>query len=274
MFDMDTTTRIAFLGLGAMGTPMARRALAAGYPLTAWNRSPLRAAPLAAQGAKVADSPAEAVRDADVVVSMLTDPAAVLEVVARAAPALRPGTTWIEASTIGPAAVRSVAAYLPPGVTLVDAPVLGSVDRAAAGELALMVGGDADEVMPLLQAFGRVTRTGPIGSGAALKLVLINGIVNGVAVIAEAMALADRLGLPEELVKTAMAASPLAGIAGRAFAEGAFYAIPLAAKDVGLAVETGARGMDVARAVYGYLTGTEGVDDRDLGELVGMVRRG
>ena len=130
---MEHMERIAFLGLGIMGSPMARRLLAAGYPLTVWNRTASRAEPLRAEGASVAASPAEAVRDADVVITMLADPTAVREVVAGIARHLRPGTTLIEASTIGPQALEEVAALLPGGVALVDAPVMGSADRAASG---------------------------------------------------------------------------------------------------------------------------------------------
>lgn len=267
---MDKNTKIAFLGLGSMGAAMAHRVLTAGYPLTVWNRSAGRADEFARQGAKVAGSPADAVRDADVVVTMLADPAAVRDVVGAFTAELKPGTFLIEASTIGPAAVAEVEKELPEGVTLIDAPVMGSVDRAASGELSLMVGGEADPVMPLLELFGTVNRTGATGTGAALKLVLINAVVNGVTVIGEAMALADALGLPEEQVKRAMAASPLAGIAGRAFAEGAYYPIRLAAKDVSLAA--GATSLPIATLVHDRLTAYPDAADEDLGQIVKLIR--
>ncbi|MFF2849380.1 NAD(P)-dependent oxidoreductase [Streptomyces sp. NPDC058001] len=264
--------RVAFLGLGTMGAPMARRVLAAGHPLTVWNRSPERSAPFADSGARVADSPADAVRDADVVITMLADPAAVRSVVTAIAPALRPGTRLVESSTIGPEALREVAALLPEGVTLIDSPVMGSADRAASGELSLLVGGDADPVLPLLEVFGTVTRTGPVGTGAALKVVLINGVINGVAVVAEAMAVADALGLPEELVKGAMASSPLAGIAGRAFARCAHYPMRLAAKDVSLALSSTGTELPVAAAVRDLLLADPAAADDDLGQVVGHMR--
>ncbi|HET6293406.1 MAG TPA: NAD(P)-dependent oxidoreductase [Kribbella sp.] len=267
---MDKNTKIAFLGLGSMGGPMARRVLAAGYPLTVWNRSPGRTEEFAKQGATVAESPADAVRDAEVVVTMLADPPAVREVVGAFASELRTGTFLIEASTIGPAAVAEVEKELPAGVALIDAPVMGSVDRAASGELSLMVGGEADPVMPLLELFGTVNRTGATGTGAALKLVLINAVVNGVTVIAEAMALADALGLPEDQVKRAMAASPLAGIAGRAFAEGAYFPIRLAAKDVALAAT--AASLPIATTVHQRLTAHPEAADEDLSQIVKWSR--
>ena len=268
---MDKNTRVAFLGLGTMGAPMARRVLDAGHPLTVWNRTPGRADELGALGATVAGTPADAVRDADVVVTMLADPAAVREVVAAVAPALRPGAHLVDASTVGPDVVREVAALLPAGVTMVDAPVMGSADRAATGELSLLVGGDADAVVPLLSLFGTITRTGDSGTGAALKLVLINAVVVGVTVVAEAMTLADALGLPEDLVKGAMAVSPLAGLAGRAFATGAHYPLRLAAKDVGLAAA--AAPLPVSNTVHERLTEAGVPGDEDLGRIVDHLRK-
>jgi 3-hydroxyisobutyrate dehydrogenase len=263
---MDKNSKIAFLGLGSMGGPMARRVAAAGYPLTVWNRSAGRAEGFE----EVADSPADAVRDADVVVTMLADPAAVREVVSSFASTLKPGAVLVEASTIGPDAVREVAELLPDGVTLVDAPVMGSVDRAASGELSLFVGGDADGVMPLLEVFGSVNRTGAVGTGAALKLVMINAVVNGVALIGEALALADALGLPEEQVRRSLAASPVAGIAGRAFAEGAYFPVRLAAKDVALAAD--AAELPIARAIHARLTAYPDATNEDIGQIVKYFR--
>jgi 3-hydroxyisobutyrate dehydrogenase-like beta-hydroxyacid dehydrogenase len=269
---MDKNSKIAFLGLGMMGAPMARRVRAAGYPLTVWNRSPHRAAPFDKAGARTAATPADAVRDADVVITVLADPAAVRDVITNIAPALRPGTRLIEASTIGPASVRDVAARLPDGVTLIDAPVMGSADRATSGELTLLVGGDADDVTPLLELFGTVLRTGATGTGAALKLVLIDAVIGGVTLIGEAMALADTLGLPENLVIRAMSATPLADIAGRAFATGAHFPIRLAAKDVALA--TAAADLPISRAVHERLTTHKEAADEDLGRIIQYVRAG
>ena len=186
---MERMERIAFLGLGIMGSPMARRLLAAGYPLTVWNRTASRAEPLQAEGAHVAASPAEAVREAGVVITMLADPTAVREVIDGIARHLRPGTTLIEASTIGLQALQEVAALLPGGVALVDAPVMGSADRAASGQLVVLAGGDLTKVRAILEVFGTVTECGAVGHGAALKVVLINAVIAGVTVVGEAMAL-------------------------------------------------------------------------------------
>ncbi|MFC7739747.1 NAD(P)-dependent oxidoreductase [Nocardiopsis composta] len=127
---MDET---AFIGLGRMGLPMARRLLAADLPLTVWNRTRAKAEPLAAMGARIADSPAEAVRGAATVVTMVSDPAALREVADAALPGLPPDAVWLEMSSVGPEAVAELAGRLPAGAALIDAPVLGSVDRAAEG---------------------------------------------------------------------------------------------------------------------------------------------
>ncbi|MFI5712307.1 NAD(P)-dependent oxidoreductase [Kribbella sp. NPDC051620] len=276
---MDKNTKIAFLGLGSMGAPMARRVLAAGYPLTVWNRTTTRALAFAgaavgsgtgSETVKVVDSPADAVRDADVVITMLADPAAVREVVGAFASSLKPGAVLIDASTIGPEVVAELAGLLPATVNLIDAPVMGSVDRAASGELLLMVGGEADPVLPLLELFGTVNRTGPVGTGAALKLVLINAVINGVAVVAEAMALADALGIPEAHVKAALSSSALAGLAGRAFATDAYFPVRLAAKDVALA--TASTDLPIAHAVHTRLTAYPEIADEDLGQIVKSFR--
>lgn len=229
---------IAFLGLGHMGAPMAGRLLAAGHLLTVWNRTAEKAGPLVAEGAGLAPSPADAVRDADVVITMLTGPDALDTVADAAAEALRPGTHWIEMSTVGPDAVHELAARLPLEVTLVDAPVMGSTDKAAMGALGILAGGDTTGVEHLLAHLGQVTRTGPLGSGAALKLVLNSAVISGIAVVAEALRLADALGLDDAITRTALANGPLAGVVARAFAEGVHFDATLAVKDLDLATKT------------------------------------
>jgi len=267
---MERMEKIAFIGLGIMGSPMARRLLAAGYPLTVWNRTASRAEPFQAEGASVAASPAEAVRDADVVITMLADPTAVREVIDGIAGHLRPGTTLIEASTIGPQALEEVAALLPGSVALVDAPVMGSADRAASGQLVVLAGGNLTKVRPILEVFGTVTEGGAVGYGAALKVVLINAVIAGVTVVGEAMALGDAFGLPEELVTGALATGPLAGVAGRAFAQGANYPLRLAAKDVTLATATA--DLPLLRTVHDWLIAFPEAGSEDLGQVVRHIR--
>lgn len=234
----EKAEKVAFLGLGHMGAPMARRLLTAGHPLTVWNRTAAKAAPLVAEGAVLAASPADAVRDADVVLTMLADPAALAAVAADAGPAVRAGAHWVEMSTVGPEAVRELAGRLGDRVTLVDAPVMGSTDRAAAGELGILAGGDVSGVAHVLARLGTVTPTGPLGSGAALKLVANTAVLGGITVVAEALRLAGALGLDAETARTALAGGPLGGAVARAFAEGVHFDTALAVKDLELAGRT------------------------------------
>src|SRR5258708_1746546 len=118
-----------------MGAPMARRLVDAGHDVSVWNRTASRAEALKEHGARVAATPAEAVTDADFVITMLADPSAEEAVVASFADSLRPDAVLIEMSTIGPDAVRRVRELLPDNIRMVDAPAMGSIDRAASGEL-------------------------------------------------------------------------------------------------------------------------------------------
>ncbi|MFE5656254.1 NAD(P)-dependent oxidoreductase [Streptomyces sp. NPDC056517] len=262
----STRQKIAFIGLGAMGLPMARRLLDAGHPLTVWNRTAAKADALVADGAVRAASAAEAVREADVVITMLADPVAALAVADAIVPALRPGTHWIDTSTIGPDAVRVLAARLPDGVTLIDAPVMGSVDRAAAGELLILAGGDTAPVAAVLDRLGTVTPCGGSGDGAALKLVLIDAAIGGVALIAEVLALAGALGLPRELALRTLAQGPLSGAVARATATGSHFPVALAAKDVALA--TAVTELPILQAVHTALTGDPALLGEDLSAVI------
>ncbi|CAG6396462.1 3-hydroxyisobutyrate dehydrogenase [Actinacidiphila cocklensis] len=260
--------RVAFLGLGLMGTPMAHRLLDAGLPLTVWNRTAARAEPFAARGATAAATAAGAVEGADVVVMMLADPAAVASVVGEIAGALRPGTVLVDTSSIGPDAARAAAARLPRGVAYVDAPVMGSVDRAAAGELLILAGGETRPVLPVLAHLGKVRECGGVGSGAALKLVLINAVIGGVVLTAEAMALGRALGLDDGLVTDGLAASPLGPLLQRVLTTTAHFPLEHAAKDVRLAAA--AADLPLARTVLERLTSHPGPAGADLARIADL----
>ena len=167
---------VAVVGLGGMGSRIAARLLGAGHRVTVWNRTVQRAEPLAAAGATVAASPAEAARAADHVITMLADPPALLDVVASPdglAAGLRAGHTLLEMSTVGPSTVHRLADLVPPGVAVMDAPGLGSISEAEAGTLTVFVGGagaDAAAVRPVLEAIGTPVHVGPLGSGAAAQM--------------------------------------------------------------------------------------------------------
>jgi 3-hydroxyisobutyrate dehydrogenase len=194
---------VAFLGLGLMGSGMARRLLGAGFPLTVFNRNPARAKPLAAEGAVVAGSPREAAAGANAIISMVADDNAARAVWLGENGALAGaahGSVLIESSTVSPGWVKELAgAAASRGCELIDAPVTGSRVHAAAGELNFLVGGPVEaleKVRPVLASMGRsITHLGPTGSGALLKL--INNFLCGVqaASLAEALALIERSGL-------------------------------------------------------------------------------
>ncbi|MQS16753.1 NAD(P)-dependent oxidoreductase [Streptomyces kaniharaensis] len=259
--------KIAFLGLGRMGLPMARRLAAAGLPLTVWNRSRARAA---SAGLAFEASPAEAVAGAEVVITMLSDPAAVQEVAGQFLEHLAPGALWIDMSSVGPETVAALRDRLPDGVGLVDAPVLGSVGPAATGDLVVYAGGepqDLDRAQPVLEHLGRVLRCGGPGLGAALKVVVMGAVVAGVTVVGEALAVADALGVPEELALGALGGGPLAGVVARARSEESDFPVRLAAKD--LALGGGGPVLTAAREV---LLAHPGIAEEDLSRVVAAIR--
>lgn len=200
---------VAFIGLGAMGAPMAASLLDAGIALRVYNRTPARAQPLGGRGATVCDSIAGVVEGARFVVSMVSDDnasrAVMLSadgVVARAAP----GTVIVDASTNSPALTRQVAAEAHRrGLAHLDAPVSGSVAQALSRELVFMVGGELPALelaRPLLDAMGRLTiYMGHSGAGATMKLV--NNMLSAVltAAIAEAMSVAQAARLDPEATR-------------------------------------------------------------------------
>jgi NAD binding domain of 6-phosphogluconate dehydrogenase len=193
-----TQQALAVLGTGRMGAPIARNLLAAGFPVTVWNRTPERAKPLGTDGASIASSPAQAAEDAAVVLTMLADGAAVEESMSGSGGALetlRPGSVWIQMATVGvdwTERLEAVAADR--GVEFVDAPVSGSDGPARDGELEVLASGPdevRDGLQPIFDAIGRETLwLGQAGMGTRLKLVLNNWLATQV----EAVARDDRPG--------------------------------------------------------------------------------
>jgi 3-hydroxyisobutyrate dehydrogenase-like beta-hydroxyacid dehydrogenase len=254
-------TDVAFLGLGKMGVPMAGRLLDAGHPLTVWNRTPGRAGALLERGAREALAPAEAVGGAEVVVTMLADPHALDVVVfgsGGVAAGVAPDATIVEMSTIGPDAVRALAARLPEGVDVLDAPVLGSVPQATNGTLKVFVGGDEavfERCRPVLDAMGTPRHLGSLGAGAAMKLVANSTLGALMCGLAEALALGDALGLEEAAVLDILAESPI-GVtvkSKRSLIESGVYGpnftLGLAAKDLRLVTAAAdAAGIDLRLA--------------------------
>ena len=251
---------VAVLGTGSMGAPIARNLLAACFPVAVWNRTAARAAPLADDGARLAASPADAAQDAEVVLTMLADGAAVKETMSGSQGALEAmgsGSVWIQMGTVGVDWIsRLIELATERGVELVDAPVSGSDGPAREGKLIVLASGPdqaRDRVQPVFDAIGRETLwLGASGQGTRMKLVLNNWLVAQVEAVAETVALTETLGLDPGLFPQAIDGAPLgapyAVAKARAMISGDFtpgFALRLAFKDAGLALDA-ARDLDLS----------------------------
>lgn len=192
--------KIAFLGTGLMGAPMVRRLLDAGFSVSVWNRDLSKAKALVTDGAVTASSAAEAVINADIVFTMLSDGKAVGSVLfdSGVADALKAGTIVIDTSSIAPPIAREHAEKLSSiGIRHIDCPVSGGTVGAEAGTLALMAGGDAvliEELADVFAALGRVTHVGPSGAGQICKLANQQIVAITIGAVAEAMMLVEAGG--------------------------------------------------------------------------------
>ena len=278
------------IGMGAMGSRIARRLLAGGHGVVVWNRTPDKADALVAEGATAAATPGEAASGASVVITMVADPDALIAVAggpSGIAAGVRPGALVAEMSTVGPAAIERLRSTLPEAVDLVDAPVLGSLSEAEAGTLRVFVGGAAasfERIRPVLETLGTPLHAGGLGAGAAAKLVANSTLFGSLAVLGEALALADALGLDRSTAFDVLAATPVAAQAERrrdALESGEFprrFALSLALKDAELVVATGAD-VRVAEAARSWLAEAveAGLGDEDysrvLEHIAGRLRR-
>jgi 3-hydroxyisobutyrate dehydrogenase len=244
---------VAVLGIGAMGHGMATSALRAGIPTIVWNRTPAPTDDLAGLGAEVAETAADAARRAAIVVTMVTDTDAVVSIARDQGmlAALSPGAIWAQMSTIGVAGIDRVAALVQgerPDVTLLDAPVSGSREPAERGQLTIFASGPEQarpRVAALFEALGqRTVWVGGVGAGSRVKLVNNTLVAFAAEAVANAAALAGRLGLATETVLDALGGSPLVSPWQAAklqrIATGEFsaqFALSLALKDVRLALQ-------------------------------------
>jgi 3-hydroxyisobutyrate dehydrogenase-like beta-hydroxyacid dehydrogenase len=279
---------VAVVGLGAMGSRIARRLLDAGHELVVWNRTAGKAAPLVEAGAVAAATPAEAAARAEVVLSMVADPAALRDVTEGeegVAAGVGEGATVIEMSTVGPDAVHRLGSVLGERAGLLDAPVLGSRSEAEEGTLKVFVGGP-DELVgrwtPLLSVLGSPLHVGPLGSGAAAKLVANTTLVGTIGVLGEALALAAGLGLSPEKAFEVLAATPLGPQAERrreSIESGEYpprFALYLARKDAELVVAAAREaGVDLrlTEAARSWLAEAEeeGLGDRDYSAVLARI---
>jgi 3-hydroxyisobutyrate dehydrogenase len=281
-------TRVSVVGLGAMGSRIAGRLVAAGHDVTVWNRTPARAEPLVGLGARTAHTPADAGAQAEVVITMVADPASLRSVTEGPRGILlgaRPGSTVIEMSTVGPAAIARLAAALPREVGLLDAPVMGSIAEAESGSLVIFLGGPAalaSRWSGLLSVLGSALHVGPVGAGARAKLVANAAHLSALAVLGEAVALADALGLPREVAFAVLATTPLGAQAARRrdAIERAHYpprfALTLARKDADLISQAAATaGIDLrlAQGTRTWLADAEaaGLGDRDYTAVLAKI---
>jgi 3-hydroxyisobutyrate dehydrogenase-like beta-hydroxyacid dehydrogenase len=281
-------SNVAFLGLGLMGSQMARRLAETGNDLTVWNRTKERAERLADVATVCADSPAAAVKGAQYVVTMLATPQAVEEVAfgeGGMAAVLTPGQVWIDMSTIGPEEFRDATARLPEGVVAVDAPVRGSVPEATEGRLQIFVGADTDvfdRVEALIAPLGTVRHVGPPGAGASMKLVVNLALVSTMVVFGEAVTLGRALGLDQSAVMDVLAESPIGPTvrAKRANLETSSYPpsfkLVLATKDIVLvddAAATAGLDLPVAAAVRVWMEDAlaQGAGDLDFSAVAEAI---
>ena len=199
---------IAFLGTGLMGFPMARNLAQAGYRVVAWNRTPKKAAGLAAFGAEIAATATDAAGQADMVISVVTDGPALHALIEQNLSSLKPGATWVDMSSTLADEARSAADLLHRAdVSFVDAPVSGGTKGADEATLAIMAGGDAEtvaQVTPILSALGRPVHVGPCGAGQMCKLA--NQAIVGITIgaVAEAQLFLEAGGVDTDAMREAL----------------------------------------------------------------------
>jgi 3-hydroxyisobutyrate dehydrogenase len=282
--------RVALLGLGTMGTGMAANWLAKGFALSVWNRTPAKAQALASKGAKAAATPREAATDADCIFAMVADDDASRSVWLGADGALagaKPGAIAVESSTLTPDWVRELAGHARAnGCGFLDAPVGGSRQAAASGELRLFIGGDAatlDKVRPALIAIGnKIDLLGPAGAGATWKLINNQLIAAQIAALAEALDVARKAGFRpvqiSSLILNGAALSPIVKLKLPSMLAGDFeptdFALHLMLKDAryatALAQSLGAPADMISGAVEAFARAeAKGFGAKDIAAVAG-----
>jgi 3-hydroxyisobutyrate dehydrogenase-like beta-hydroxyacid dehydrogenase len=243
---------VGFIGLGIMGTPMALNLVQAGFNVTVYNRTRSKADPLERAGARVAASPAEAARDAEVIVSIVSDTAAMEEVVCGEGGVLetiRSGAVLIDSSTISPTMSRKLACHLAgKGASMLDAPVTGSKHGAEKGELTFMIGGERETLeraLPVLKVLGKKhIYCGQQGLGLAAKLAMNAILATMVEIFSEGFVMAAKAGVPPqtllEIMQSSLARSGIVDFKAPFVFKGDFtpyFPLKLMHKDLELAME-------------------------------------
>lgn len=268
--------RVGLIGLGLMGRPMGANLLKAGFPLTVWNRTASRADALVSAGAQRGSSPKDVAAASDVLVTIVSDPPALEQVLwgkDGAFPALRRGSLYIDSSTVSPALARRIACESAGGgVRFLDAPVTGGTWGAEKGELVFMVGGEAEvlqQAEPVLAAMGKKWfHLGVNGAGQTIKLAMNLLMAVQVQALAESLALVMRAGLPGEklieVMQASMARAPLLDIKAPMLLKGEYapsFPLRLMHKDMGLALDlasqlgVGLPAGAAARETYSHVKG-------------------
>jgi 3-hydroxyisobutyrate dehydrogenase len=283
MSSMADGKTIAVLGAGGlMGLPMARNLARDGFAVRAWNRSRDKAEQLADDGAEVLDTPAEAMRGADIVLTMLANADVVLETIGDALAGAddADGLLWLQMSTVGIDGIERCRSFAEDhGIALLDCPVLGSAGPAQQRKLVMLASGEEqlrEWAQPVFDALGhRTIWVGAIGLGTRLKLATNSWVLSVVETGAETLALADGLGVDPQLVLDALEGGPLElpylEMKGKAMLERSFepqFKLALAAKDAGLvadAIEANGLDLPVLRAIRDRLAeGVPAHGDEDM----------
>lgn len=290
--------KIGLIGLGLMGRPMGHNWLRSGYPLTVWNRTKSRAEDLVRAGAALAGSPREVAAQSDVVVTIVSDPPAVEEVIFGPAgnsdfgalAGMRPGATLIDSSTVSPELARRIAATCAERrIDFLDAPVTGGTWGAEKGELVFMIGGKQevfDRVKPVLEAVGkRFFLLGPNGAGQTVKLGMNLLLALQVDALAESLSLVTAAGVaPErmiEVMQSSMGRSALLDVKAPLILKNEFpasFPLRLMHKDVRLALEMADKcgiALPAGSAAYATLTAVKNSspDDPDFSAIARFWRK-
>lgn len=282
---MPQQPTVSLIGLGLMGRPMGHNLLKAGFPLVVWNRTASRADSLVAAGARLAASPKEAAAAADFLITIVSDPPALEQVLwgtdeksGGAFSALKKGALYVDSSTVSPVLARKIAdASTKAGIRFLDAPVTGGTWGAEKGELVFMVGGGAETLeaaRPVLSAMGKkIFHLGPNGAGQTIKLAMNLLLALEVDAFAEALALVTGAGLQGEklveVMQSSMARAGILDIKAPNMLKGDYtpsFPLRLMHKDLSLALDLGNQigvplpAAAAAREVYNSVKGSSKVD--------------